>query len=114
MHRIQNGEIRMRGILVFLCKQTKFHVNMLGVNCSIVGCKISQRFKYQGCGIYKLLSGEDEFETSWGRITLNKQTCQLSLPSSINVPASSCYQTYDEFRKRIQTLSLPSCWDICI
>ena len=32
--------------------------------------------------------------------------------SSIDVPASSCYQTYDEFRKRIQTL--PSCWDICL
>ena len=38
------------------------------------------------------------------RITLKKQT----LPSSsIDVPASSCYQTYDESRKRIQTLSLP-------
>ena len=46
---------------------------------------------------------------SAARITLKKQT----LPSSsIDVPASSCYQTYDEFRKRIQTLS--SCWDICL
>ena len=35
---------------------------------------------------------------SAARITLKKQT----LPSSsIDVPASSCYQTYNEFRKRI-------------
>ena len=50
-------------------------------------------------------------ELSAARITLKKQ----SLPSSsIDVPASSCYQAYDEIRKRIQTLSLPSCWDICL
>ena len=158
---------------------------MPGVNCSIVGCTVSRRSKYQGCGIYKIPSGEDEFETRWrnkliaiitrdravdtdlrerinkkklhicqrhfsseqiithesrtslkpgelrtlnlpqksiqsaipeprlsaARITLKKQT----LPSSsIDVLASSCYHTYDEFRKRIQTLSLPSCWDICL
>ena len=38
---------------------------MPGVNCSIVGCTVSRRSKYQGCGIYKVPSGEDEFETNW-------------------------------------------------
>ena len=38
---------------------------MPGVNCSIVGCTVSRRSKYQGCGIYKVPSGEDEFETRW-------------------------------------------------
>ena len=38
---------------------------MPGVNCSIVGCTVSRRSKYQGCGIYEVPSGEDEFETRW-------------------------------------------------
>ena len=38
---------------------------MPGINCSIVGSTVSQRSKYQGCGIYKVPSGEDEFESRW-------------------------------------------------
>ena len=38
---------------------------MLGVNCSILGCLVSRRAKYKGLSIFKVPSGDSEFETTW-------------------------------------------------
>ena len=38
---------------------------MPGDNCLIYGCPISRRSKYKGTGIYKVLSGDDDFAKAW-------------------------------------------------
>ena len=38
---------------------------MSGVNCSIMGCDVSRKSKYKGLSIFKVPSGDSEFETTW-------------------------------------------------
>lgn len=38
---------------------------MPGDNCSILGCPVSRSRKYKGIGIYKVPSGDSEWETKW-------------------------------------------------
>ena len=38
---------------------------MPGDNCSIYGCSVSRRSQYKGIPLFKVPSGEGEFETSW-------------------------------------------------
>lgn len=156
---------------------------MSGITCSIFGCHVSRRSKYKGLSIFKVPSGNSEFDTAWrnklisvvtrDRVTdaqlkeqINKKriyicqnhfnpdqylvhdTCKtlkpgeiptlnlpvksippsppvsrssaesISLKRQINSPSSSstivspCYKNYDEFNKRIETLKLPSGWEI--
>ena len=35
-----------------------------GVNCSILGCHVSRRTKHKGLSIFKVPSGDSEFETT--------------------------------------------------
>ena len=154
---------------------------MSGVNCSIMGCHVSRRSKYKGLSIFKVPSGDSEFETTWrnkliavvtrdrvidsklkeqinkNRIYICQQhyrtdqyhihdTCKTlkpgeipelnlpvkSIPSIQPVPRSSaesilikkqnntpssastivfpCYKRFDELKKRIESLKLPSSW----
>ena len=156
---------------------------MPGVNCSILGCLVSRRAKYKGLSIFKVTSGDSEFETSWRNKLIaivtrdrvidaklkeqinNKNiyicqqhyridqylihdTCKtlnrgeistlnlpvksfpasqpvprssaenISIKRSNNIPCSTstivspCYKSYDEFKKRIASLKLPSSWEI--
>ena len=39
--------------------------NMPGDNCSIFGCPVSRSSKYKGIGIYKVPSGDSDFEKTW-------------------------------------------------
>ena len=154
-----------------------------GVNCSILGCHVSRRTKYEGLSIFKVPSGDSEFETTWrnklivivtrDRVIDTKlkeqinnrniyicqqhyrtdqyiirDTCKTFNPGEIptlnlpvksipfiqpvprssaenisikrpnNIPPSTstivspCYKSYDEFKKRIALLKLPSSWEI--
>ena len=39
--------------------------NMPGANCSIYGCTVSRRQKYQGISLFKVPGGKNEFDTAW-------------------------------------------------
>ena len=38
---------------------------MLGGNCSIYGCTVSTRSKYKGTAIFKIPTGDTDFEKNW-------------------------------------------------
>ena len=43
------------------------------------------------------------------RISIQKQ---ISSPPSTSTIASSCYKSFEEFKKRIELLKLPPCWEM--
>ena len=148
-----------------------------------MGCLVSRRAKYKGLSIFKVPSGDSEFETTWRNKLIaivtrdrvidaklkeqinnkNIYICQqhyridqylihdtyktlnpgeiptlnlplksfpasqpvprssaenISIKRSNNIPCSTstivspCYKSYDEFKKRIASLKLPSSWEI--
>ena len=45
--------------------QIKLIIKFTMTNCSIYGCHSSRRPEYAGIGIYKVPSGDGEFEKNW-------------------------------------------------
>ena len=44
---------------------------MPGDNCSVFGCPVSRSRKYKGIGIYKVPSGENDFDKKWRNQLIN-------------------------------------------
>ena len=45
----------------FIC----LYLNMPGENCSIYSCTVSRRSKYKGIALFKVPSGDTEFDKCW-------------------------------------------------
>ena len=54
-----------------------------GVNCSIHGCHVSRRSKYRGVSIFKVPSGDSEFETAWRNKLIDVLTKDRVIDSSL-------------------------------
>ena len=69
------------------------------VNCPILGCLVSRRAKYKGLRIFKVPSGDSEFETTWrnklNAIIIRDRVIDAKLKEQIyNRNIYICHQPY--------------------